>query len=85
MRLLAVGKRGPGGFPAPLQSEGWTLYSWSQVRDWFARHAPGSVRDTEERNLEFDRVIAAADHLVRARALMRGVDLARGLDGLLAA
>lgn len=85
VRLLAAGKRGPGGFPAPLQSEGWTLYSWSQVRDWFAHHPPGSARDAEDPSLEFDRVIAAADHLVRARALMRGVDLANGLDALLVA
>jgi len=29
VRLLAAGKRGPGGFPGPMSSAGWTLYSWA--------------------------------------------------------
>lgn len=27
VRMLSTGKRGPGGFPAPLSGEGWALYS----------------------------------------------------------
>lgn len=41
--------------------------------------------DQETETFESDRLIAAADHLVRARALMRGVDLAAGLAALVAA
>ncbi len=84
VRLLASARRGPGGFPGPMSAEGWTLYSWAQVRPWFARHYPSNVRDRELLTLEHDRVIAAADHLVRARALVQGThDLAAGLGALL--
>jgi hypothetical protein len=38
VRLLAVGKRGPGGFPAPLSTGQWALYSWAEVSAWFAIH-----------------------------------------------
>jgi len=85
VRMLAAGRRGPGGFPSPLESAAWTLYSWSQVRPWFARHYPASGLDQETETFEHDRLIAAADHLVRARALMRGDDLAAGLAALIAA
>ena len=85
VRLLAAGQRGPGGFPNPMSSEGWTLYSWAQVRPWFVNHAPDSLVDDELLKVEHDRLIAAADHLVRARALMRGDHLADGLAALLSA
>jgi len=77
VRLLAAGKRGPGGFPGPMSSHGWALYSWTQVSEWLTRHYPSTVQDREllTLSLEHDCIIAAADHLVRARALMRGNDL----------
>lgn len=84
VRLLAGGQRGPGGFPGPMSADGWALYSWAQVRPWFARHYPAGVLDHELLTFEHDRLIAAADHLVRARALMRGDDLAGGLAALVA-
>jgi hypothetical protein len=84
VRLLAAGKRGPGGFPAPLSTDGWTLYSWAQVRPWFARHYPTRMQDRDELTFEHDRVIAAADHLVRARAILRGDDTVTQLAKLLA-
>jgi hypothetical protein len=64
VRLLAHGERGPGGFPAPMSAGGWTLYSWAQVARWFSE----SVGVT----FEYDRIVAAADLLVRARAMLRG-------------
>lgn len=85
VRMLALGRRGPGGFPSPLESAGWALYSWAQVRPWFTRHYPKPNQDKETDTFEHDRLIAAADHLVRARALMRGDDLAAGLAALIAA
>lgn len=85
VRLLAAGKRGPGGFPGAMSSAGWTLYSWAQVGPWFGHHAPGAPLDQEPLTLEHERLIAAADHLVRARALMRGDHLADGLAALVSA
>ena len=68
VRLLATGARGPGGFPPPLSSGGYALYSWAQVGSWWgAAFGPGPTLATD-----YDRMIAAADHLVRARALMGG-------------
>lgn len=85
VRLLASGKRGPGGFPPPLAAEGWALYSWSAVGPWFARHYPSVELDRQRLSTEYDRVIAAADHLVRARALLRDdQDLAAALAKLVA-
>jgi hypothetical protein len=66
VRLLATGQRGPGAFPPPMASSGSALYSWAQVADWFdAVFGP----DAPALPSEFDRLIAAADHLIRARAL----------------
>lgn len=85
VRLLATGQRGPGGFPSAMSSGGWTLYSWAQVRPWFVNHATDSLVDGERLQVEHDRRIAAADHLMQARALMRGDHLADGLAALLSA
>ena len=61
VRLLAAGKRGPGNFPPPLTG---ALYSWAQVRNWFATYegaqpAYGTEEDT----------LAAADLFLRANIL----------------
>ena len=65
VRLLSNGKRGPGGFPAPLSGEGWALYSWAGVADWVS-----TVYGTALMASHDVRVIAAEDHLLRARALV---------------
>ncbi|MFT4298345.1 MAG: hypothetical protein QM597_01715 [Aeromicrobium sp.] len=65
VRLLSLGKRGPGGFPAPMSGEGWSLYSWTVVADWFTKHFGDDLATGEHA-----RIAAAADHLLRARALM---------------
>lgn len=67
VRLLATGASGPGGFPSPMSGSGWALYSWSQVVDWFDWFA-GPIHGVGAR--AYDREIAAADHLVRARAML---------------
>lgn len=76
VRLLTTGERGPGAFPPALSSGGWSLYSWAQVADWL-RNAGIVEADVSH----YDRQIAIADHLVRARAMMRAdadtADLAR--------
>ncbi|MCU1478971.1 MAG: hypothetical protein JWQ64_3664 [Subtercola sp.] len=38
LRLLAAGKRGPGGFPASPSTDGWAVYSWVAVARWFEQH-----------------------------------------------
>lgn len=65
VRLLAQGKRGPGNFPLPLSGDGWALYSWADVGSWFSNAYGTTVDDNEH-----DRIIAAAAHLLRARALV---------------
>lgn len=71
VRLLALGKRGSGGFPAPLSGDGWSLYSWASVADWFSR-----VHGTKNTVSDDDRVIAAAGYFLRARDLIDGISLA---------
>ncbi|TFD22596.1 hypothetical protein [Cryobacterium sp. TMS1-13-1] len=72
LRLIAQGRRGPGGFPAPISGDGWALYSFASACEWFVKNygiAPAVSDD--------DRLLAAADHLFRARALVDGSTLAR--------
>lgn len=66
VRLLAAGQRGPGGFPAAQSTGQWALYSWALVSRWFAEHFGGAEVG------EYDREIAAADHLLRARHILAG-------------
>jgi hypothetical protein len=79
VRLLAQGNRGPGGFPPPLSGSGWSLYSWAQVSHWFAEHYGTEAAST------YDRAIAAADHLVRARRMLAGNENRAELAKLLSA
>ena len=65
MRLLAAGKRGPGGFPAAVTSGPSPLYSWTQVRAWMEDHN----MDVPAPDVEHDAVVAA-DLLIRAHVLM---------------
>ncbi|MDN5747329.1 MAG: hypothetical protein L0H64_02190 [Pseudonocardia sp.] len=48
-----------------MASGSWQLYSWVQVSRWFAT-AMGFADEVSA----YDRTIAAADHLVRARAIL---------------
>jgi hypothetical protein len=66
VRKLARGQRGPGGFPAPVSAGQWALYSWAEVAAWAARHYPAAAAAVSA----YDREIAAADHLIRARHIL---------------
>lgn len=66
LRLLATGQRGPGSFPPPMSGDGWSLYSWTQVIDWSAKHL--YMRDAVN---NFAIEITAANHVVRARNMLR--------------
>jgi hypothetical protein len=48
VRLLATGRRGPGGFPAPaVRRRRGQLWRWAQVAEWANRHL-GTHYDPEE-------------------------------------
>ncbi|MDR0417371.1 MAG: hypothetical protein LBH76_08710 [Propionibacteriaceae bacterium] len=66
VRLLPTGRRGPGGFPAPVVAGRWTTWSWQAVRGCFAGHGGAAVVGPAERGAA---TLAAADLLLRARAL----------------
>lgn len=64
LRLLATGKRGPGGFPPPLSGDGWSLYSWALVSAWLRQHY--GVADEAD---DYSRTIAVADLMARAQLI----------------
>jgi hypothetical protein len=70
VRLLAAGKRGPGGFPAPVTGGATPLYSWAAVREWFRAHYEDEAAFTSDVDAD---TLAAADLLLRARFLAPNV------------
>jgi hypothetical protein len=77
VRLLSLGKRGPGGFPSPMSPDGGqAFYSWTMVRRWFADHyGEESVAPADEDAA----TLAAADLILRARLLTPRVSELRNL------
>jgi len=79
VRLWALGKRGPGGFPAPLGVVRETsYYSWSEVLPWLRDRLGYDVPDDEP-------IIAAANLALQLRALAPRVRNLRLIRDLLAA
>ncbi|GAA0999802.1 hypothetical protein [Subtercola frigoramans] len=66
LRLLAIGKRGPGGFPPSLSSDGWSLYSWAAVSKWLNTNNYANLDPASIDHL----ALVAADHLLQARSLV---------------
>ncbi|MDR1266290.1 MAG: hypothetical protein LBK42_12240 [Propionibacteriaceae bacterium] len=66
LSLLAQGKRGPGGFPAPAAGGSRPLYSWAAVREWFRAHYGDDAVGGGDQDAD---TLAAADLLLRARLL----------------
>ena len=66
VRLLALGARGPGGFPAPVTTGTTPLYSWAMVRDWFRSHYGDHAVAPADHDAD---TLVAADLLLRARLL----------------
>jgi len=64
VHLLTTGKRGPGGFPVVESSDGWAIYSWSQVADWARRNLGAVIPEDEDA-----KILAMADYLLRAKNL----------------
>ncbi|UFS57615.1 hypothetical protein [Subtercola endophyticus] len=73
LRLLASGKRGPGGFPPPLSADGWSLYSWAAVSKWLNANNYASLDPASIDHL----ALVAADHLLQARSLVDAHTLER--------
>jgi hypothetical protein len=65
VRLLASGKRGPGDFPQPLSGDGWALYSWALVSEWYLQHYGPEAVDAVSPD---QRVLAAASLMLRGAA-----------------
>ncbi|MPZ64494.1 MAG: hypothetical protein GEU83_02855 [Pseudonocardiaceae bacterium] len=64
MRLLADGKRGPGGFPVPVVSTGNVrIFSWADIVGWMRHQLGVAVPDVES-----DLVLAGEALRVRDRA-----------------
>lgn len=73
IRKLRSGQRGPGGFPQPQSVGAYTLYSWSQVAMWLRTRLQLDLPAADAT----DQVLAAADHLLRARMLIDSATLAQ--------
>lgn len=72
VRLLADGRRGPGGFPTP---ERWidartTVWHWTEVAEWFEQRLGERVADTADAN-----AIAAINGLLETRRHLVHVDV----------
>lgn len=67
LRLLAEGKRGPGGFPRPLVDTGNVrVYSWAEIVTWL-REALGEDTPAVNRDLILaDHALRLADEAERA-------------------
>lgn len=65
IRLIARGKRGPGGFPSPLSDHNWSLYSWAEVSQWMTDKYGSPFQNNEDA-----RIIPAANHLLHAYELL---------------
>jgi len=66
VRLWATGRKGPGGFPPPInpgENRGTTIYSWAEVAPWLREKMGLDVPDAEP-----DLVMAS--HLLEARAMV---------------
>ncbi|MFG2078200.1 hypothetical protein [Nonomuraea maritima] len=76
LRQLAVGQRGPGGFPEPLiEADNISVYSWAEIAEWL-RTRMGD--DIPEENPD----VALADGLVKVGCRARAAHREDGLRHL---
>ncbi len=79
VRLLTIGSRGPGGFPAPILSHrgGQRYWSWPEVAAWFRAAELADVEPDPAEGMvhAFNAALILADMpRSRALALIRAVD-----------
>jgi hypothetical protein len=66
LRLLAEGKRGPGGFPRPIVDTGKVrVYSWTEITNWLREALGEQVPDTNPQLALADRALRLADTAAR--------------------
>lgn len=67
LRLLADGKRGPGGFPRPLVDTGKVrVYSWAEITAWLREALGEDVPDASRDLMLADHALRLADEAERA-------------------
>ncbi|HZC26974.1 MAG TPA: hypothetical protein VE287_08110 [Actinopolymorphaceae bacterium] len=67
VRLLAEGKRGPGGFPSPwIDTSAGRVWSWQEVSSWFQAHYPSTSATAQ--TSATDVQLRAADALIQLAA-----------------
>lgn len=81
VRLLALGKRGPGGFPPPHRTKSPVLYAWSDVLEWIGRHR--SSADISERLADLDNELRLASVTRYVNAMLDMKELGLALRGML--
>jgi hypothetical protein len=84
IRLLVIGARGPGSFPAPADVvDGHPAYSWPQVVRWFATYDSAAVTAEMVEQADFLAALNAAlaeRHLDRLQAQVPADEIARARD-----
>lgn len=67
LRLLAEGKRGPGGFPRPIVDTGKVrVYSWAEITSWLREALGEDVPPVERELMLADHALRLADQALRA-------------------
>ncbi|HEX3779913.1 MAG TPA: hypothetical protein VHX38_09605 [Pseudonocardiaceae bacterium] len=62
LRLLAEGKRGPGGFPRPVADTGKVrVYSWTEITNWLRETLGEKVPDANPHLALADRALRLAE------------------------
>jgi hypothetical protein len=66
MRLLAEGKRGPGGFPLPIADTGKVrVYSWAEITEWLRTALGEDAPEADPELALADRALRLADRAAR--------------------
>lgn len=81
IRRYAVGARGPGGFPSPVnpdRRDGTTFYRWSEVAPWLRTKLHVEIEET-------DPALVMANLVLQARLLRGRVEHMSALDDLFVA
>jgi hypothetical protein len=80
VRRYAIGERGPGGFPPPVNParEGTVFYRWSEVAPWIRDRLGIEIPDV-------DPTLVVANLVLQARQHKDQVDHMSALSGLLVA
>ena len=80
LRLLAEGKRGPGGFPLPIADTGKVrVYSWTEITQWLREALGEDAPEGNDQLVLADRALRLAERAARGGAAQ--LDAVRHLVG----